>query len=263
MVQKVLVLGAGGFIGRHLLNHLDDRYEVMTLHHRSQNLDLLLEEWIPDILINCSASANDANFSNSLEANLLYQMKCLRLISQRRKTSFKWVQIGSYYELQIKFGRDDNYSLHKALCRTLLEQARREGMIELTTVFLPHVFGAGERPNRIVSSLKSRLNEGETVTISSGEQYIPILAVEDACRAITKAIQTDQVTCSATPIWYGRVSEFAGLIHQKIQKGLTVQDPSRVSVDAKYPKVVFPQRVNGWAPSILFDEFLSSMGATK
>jgi nucleoside-diphosphate-sugar epimerase len=262
VARKVLVLGASGFIGKHLLNYLDVGFEVRPLRHRSQNLVSLLEEWVPDVVINCSASTNYANFSDSVEANLLYQMNFLRLIWQRRGTPFKWIQLGSYYELQIEFGRNDNYSLHKALCRTLLEQAHCEGMIGLTTVFLPHVFGSDERPDRIISSLIGQLNKGEEVTISSGEQFLPILAVEDACQAISKSIENDQVTCSATPIWYGRVSELASLIHQRIGKGLVLPNPARVSVDAKYPQVVFPPRVSGWEPSILFDEFLSSIGVT-
>lgn len=262
MARKALVLGASGYIGRHLLKYLEGEYEVRTLSHRSQDLALLLEEWLPDVVINCSASTNYANFSDSIEANLLYQMNCLRQISQRRKTPFRWVQLGSYYELQIEFGRNDNYSLHKALCRTLLEQARSEGMIDLTTIFLPHVFGSDERPNRIISSLTWQLNNGEQVTISSGEQFLPILAVEDACRAISKSIETDQIMCSATPVWYGRVSELAALIHERIGKGLVLSDPTRISVDAKYPQVVFPPRVKSWEPSILFGEFLSSIGAT-
>lgn len=262
MARKVLILGASGFIGKHLPNYIDEGYEVRTLSHRSQNLVSLLQEWLPDVVINCSASRNDAKFSDSVEANLLYQMNCLRLISKQKNAPFKWVQLGSYYELQIEFGRNDDYSIHKAMCRTLLEQARSEGIIDLTTVFLPHVFGSDERSDRIISSLTSQLNKGKEVTISSGEQFLPILAVEDACRAISKAIKTDQVMCSATPIWYGRVSELATLIHQRIGRGLVLSDPSRVSVDAKYPQVVFPPRVQDWQPSILFDDFLSSIGAT-
>lgn len=47
MAKKVLVLGAGGFIGRHLLDYLGDGYEVTTLNHRSQNLEQSLEASIP------------------------------------------------------------------------------------------------------------------------------------------------------------------------------------------------------------------------
>lgn len=200
---------------------------------------------------------------DSLEANILYQMNCLRLISQRRDTPFKWIQIGSYYELQIEFGRRDNYSVHKAMCRTLLERAHEERLIDLTTIFLPHVFGPDERPNRIVSSLKTKLNRSEEVTISSGEQYIPLLAVQDACRATSAAIATDQLICSATPIWYGRVLELAELIRGEIQKGSIFADPNLVSADAKHPKVVFPPKVSEWEPEILFDSFLSSMTITE
>lgn len=263
MTQKVLVLGASGFIGKHLLNYLDTGFEVRKLRHREENLVSLLEDWHPDVVINCSASTNYANFSDSVEANILYQMNCLRLIWQRRGAPFKWVQLGSYYELQIEFGRKDNYSLHKALCRTLLEQASQEGMIHLTTVFLPHVFGSNERPDRIVSSLILKLNRGEEANTSSGEQFLPILTVEDACRAIAKSIDTNQVVCSATPIWHGRVSELASLIHQRIGKGLIRPNPANVSVDARYPQVVFPAKVHGWDPLIPFDEFLSAIEVTN
>lgn len=263
MPQRILLLGAGGFIGKSVQKLLQSEYEVLVLNRNSKYLDLEIESSNPDIVINCSASRADANFLDSIEANLHYQMKCLDLISKTRQTPFKWVQIGSYFELQIISGRSDYYSKHKELCRAILADAHREGLINLTTIFLPHVFGEGENPKRLSPYLRQQFKKGEVANISSGIQFLPLLSLQDATTAIIKAIETDQLVCSATPIWYGQITELVSIIKERFRSDLLTLNPKTVSVDAEFSKVTFPPAVMGWEPKMQLEDFLTSLGLAK
>lgn len=259
MLDRVLLLGANGFIGTYLRTYLANEYEVLVIDRHLGNVEDQIRALKPDIVINCSASLPNANFFDSLSANVLYQIQCLKIVSSGKLTPIKWVQVGSYFELQIEFGRKDNYSKHKTLCRTILEQADAQGVVDLQTIYLPHVFGSGENPKRIVPFLREGLQKDLKMTISSGEQYLPLLSVQDTCTAIALAIETDQEACAATPVWYGQVKELAALMQKTINSGSVILDKSIESVDAHFPPVQFPPSVKGWQATIKFEDFLHSL----
>lgn len=259
MSQKVLLLGASGFIGSHLGNHLKSTYEILTINRQSNDFLNLIKMGKPDVIINCSASSPNADFFESLEANVNFQMRCLQVLASQSQKPIRWVQVASYFELQIVFGRRDNYSIHKALCRALLEQMSERGFINLTTIFLPHVFGHGEMASRVIPSITSQLLANKEIEISKGDQYLPILSVQDTCEAISMAIQTDQDSCSASPMWYGKLKDLANLMHQALKKGNLRVNPSKVSIDDSFPQVQFPPTVKNWSPNFGFEYFLASL----
>lgn len=147
--EKIVILGGNGFIGNSLYNHLNSQYNTLKIGHETENALDIVKSFEPTVIINCSASHPHANFKESLEANLIYQTKFLNYIILENKPSLKWVQIGSYFEIQIKYGRYDNYSIHKNIFRAILDDAYNKNLIKLTTIILPHVFGQGENTNRI------------------------------------------------------------------------------------------------------------------
>jgi len=260
MSQRVLILGANGFIGSRLRADLDEEYEIIVIDRKSSTFEIQLANSNPDIVVNCSASNPDANFFESLNANVFFQMKCLEVISKGRTSPFKWVQVGSYFEYQISYGRSDHYTIHKELCRKLLMEAAINGRFSITTIFLPHVFGKGEKSTRLIPYLKGQFRKGELASISAGEQYLPILSLEDASSAIKAAIQSNQIECSAFPIWHGKVTELAHLMQKQMSADLLFSDSSKVSVDASFPPTHFPPGVEGWAPQVHFVDFLHGLG---
>ena len=259
MEKKVLILGGNGFIGRHLKSSLGNDYEVILFDRQTQSLEATISESFPNIVINCSASNANATVLESFEANIEFQMECISLLLIRSMSTIKWVQVASYFELQIPMGRQDNYSLDKQICRSIFHRLEQDGLIELTTIFLPHVFGDGENPNRIIPSITSRLENGQICEISRGEQFLPILGVEDCCSAIRSAILTDQLICSAEPIWYEQVKLLASKMEEAISRGVVQINQEKMSIDNSFPKVDFPPKVKDWIPKMTFEDFLSKL----
>lgn len=259
MKQKVLVLGGNGFIGKNLKTMLNTQYDVIDFNRDTHTLEEIVSKSSIDIVINCSASKANASILESFEANIKFQMECIELFLKYQNIPIKWIQVGSYFELQIPFGRKDNYSLDKRICRTILYRLELERIIGLTTIFLPHIFGIGENTNRIIPYLTSNLGNGLITEISRGEQFLPILGVEDCCLAIIAAIPTDQLDCSAEPIWYDRVNLLAQIMETAISKGRIEINHEKESVDNDFPRVEFPQRVKNWSPLLTFEGFISQL----
>lgn len=259
MKQKVLVLGGNGFIGSHLISTLQEIYEVIDFDRRVNSIEKIISNKFPDYVINCSASQANAKSMDSFEANIEFQMRCIKLLLKNNENSFKWIQVASYFELQIPLGRRDNYSIDKQICRSILQRLEEEGFIELTTIFLPHVFGAGENSNRIIPSLTKNLQNGQIAEISRGEQFLPILGVEDCCLAIAAAIKTDQRICSAAPIWYDSVKILASIMEKAISRGVVQINSDKMSIDNSFPKVEFPPKVKNWTSEMTFNDFISDL----
>ena len=70
MKKKVLVLGGGGFIGRHLINNLSGRYDIRVFDYQIKHL----EDEFPDIKLNSGIFA-DANFGVLLDGvDIVYHL---------------------------------------------------------------------------------------------------------------------------------------------------------------------------------------------
>ncbi len=261
MKQKVLVLGGNGFIGTHLCSALLGLYEVIDFNRKLHSLEMTISNNFPDIVINCSASTANSKSLESFEANIKFQMECIKILRKHSKKTVKWVQVASYFELQIPMGRKDNYSLDKQICRSLLNRLKEDGLIELTIIFLPHVFGEGENSNRIIPSMTKSLQSGQVTEISRGEQFLPILEVKDCCAAVIAAILTDQLNCSATPMWYDSVKLLASKMETAISRGVVRVNPEKMSIDNSFPKVEFPEMVKNWTPRMTFNDFMSQLEA--
>jgi len=259
MRQKVLILGGRGFIGHHLEQLIGEEFDLIPFKREVNSLEEIFKKDTPEIIINCSASKANDTVMDSLKANIEFQLECLRLVFKYNKNPIKWVQVASYFELQIPMGRKDSYSIDKSFFRSVLQRLAEKDLIKVSTIFLPHVFGEGENQNRIIPSIKNNLLGGGIAEISLGEQFLPILGVKDCCFAIKAAVKTDQLICSATPIWYDRVVTLALIMEKAISKGTIRINPEKMSIDNSFPKVEFPPQVKNWQPKMDFSNFINQL----
>lgn len=256
MREELWFLGANGFIGKAIQPYLQ-KFKVTSINHKEIDWYKLKEKPFPDVIVNCSSSRPDSGFDESFEANCTYPTRLFDFISQSKTEITKWVQIGSYYELQIGFGRSDHYSLHKSLFSKILESKLEGGEIKLSSIILPHVTGWGERPDQITSICKSTFLSNGTLEMSKGDQYFPVLGIHDACTAISAAIETNQISCAASPVWHGRLYEYVHLIREAIGSGEALREQGKLSVDNYFPKVTFPETVNNWAAEVSIERIVA------
>jgi nucleoside-diphosphate-sugar epimerase len=241
----IWLLGASGFIGSNFSMLSAGKFNLIAIPHLSPNLTLYPN---PDVIINLAASEPNANEIDSMVANLRFPSEILNYVKVRSTKPFKWLQIGSYFELQIPLGRSDFYSIHKAQMREKLSFEENAENINVTSLILPHVFGPGQKPNRLIPASIEAFRSGKTFRTSPGEQFLPIIHVDDAITAILSAVDSSQILCSASPVWYGKVKELLSLIRDQLGYGTFLTDTKLASIDTNFPRVEFPPPVINWSP---------------
>jgi hypothetical protein len=149
--MKILLLGSDGFIGEPLGTHLAAIHEVKRVN-RSTDLEKLFKSGESfDFVINCVSSKPSSDSLQSSESNFEYPYRILKGVKSEH-----WVQLESYFQLQISMGRRDPYTLDKQRFSEFLDSDTRQHFEPfIHHLYLPHVFGNGDRAGRLISSAKS------------------------------------------------------------------------------------------------------------
>lgn len=242
--DRILILGSSGFIGRKLIQKLQaDNISLLLYERLDVDIDNKILEYCPTIVINCTASKGDANFEDSFDANVAFPLKVLKLMS-RLKHRISWIQLSSYFELQIRYGRTDAYAFHKATIGRILQGNFKE-TCDVKFLFLPHIVNIDAKPYSLFSNL-DKAYSGKKITLStSGEQYIPILHLDDAVTAICSVLLAPPKTYFAEPVWYGSLAELLDEFH-RLQNIRVYLNKNQRSVDYNFPKMRFEPIPPGW-----------------
>jgi len=123
-------------------------------------------------------------------------------------------------------------------------------------LYMPHIFGEGDRPERLISAAVSSFRRGEDFQTSTGSQFIPLLHVSDAVDGIARFIENPIKNASCSSFWYGSVRELLELISAQFLGVRVLYGRKPDPIDADFPRVEFPQSVEGWQPRMQLNEFL-------
>jgi nucleoside-diphosphate-sugar epimerase len=250
--MKILLLGPNGFVGKALGAKLEVIHELVSVYRETNLVDFFESEQIFDFVINCASSHPMADSRDSNESNFLYPKRFFNNLSFAH-----WIQIESYFQLQIPFGRIDPYSIEKEkFSRFLDENSHYPESPLVSHLYLPHIFGEGDRPERLISSAIANFNSGHDFHTSSGTQFLPLLYISDAVEGIVRFIErpTEQAAC--VPFWYGSVRDLLDLMASQFSQSRVIYGSNPDPVDACFPRVEFPQCVDGWKPKMQLAEFL-------
>jgi len=242
--ERILLLGSSGFIGNEVMEKLRvDNISMLVYDRLDPDISNKVLKYHPTAVINCAASKGNANFQESFEANIAFPLSVLNILS-RLNERISWIQLSSYFELQIEYGRVDPYAFHKATIGQILQRNFKE-ICDVKLLFLPHIVNVDAKPNSLFSNL-GKAYKGERITLStSGEQFIPILHLDDAVTAIRAILPAPPKAYFAKPVWYGSLAE---LLNEflKLQKTQVNLNRNQRSADYNLPKLKFEPIPPGW-----------------
>lgn len=250
--MKVLLLGSRGFIGKALGLKLERIHELVKVDRKTDLETLFKSDQTYDYIINCASSNPNAGLNQSHEDNFLYPKQFF--VNALTKN---WIQIESYFQIQIPLGRVDPYSTEKQRFSEFLDlEAATQNLPKVHHLYMPHIFGEGDRPERLISAASTSFRSGEDFQTSCGSQFLPLLHISDAVDGIARFIENPTTCASCSPFWYGSVRDLLELISAQFLGTRVLYGRKPDPVDIDFPRIEFPQSIEGWQPKMQLNEFL-------
>jgi dTDP-6-deoxy-L-talose 4-dehydrogenase (NAD+) len=232
--MKILITGATGFVGRHIINELlkydheiiaavrNDSADLpgkikttrLDLDNLYTNKNYFSETGKPDLLIHL-AWQGLPNYKEKfhVEKNLPSHSAFLKNMLYNGLQNL--VVTGTCFEYGMKEGclsedmqsdPRNSYALAKDKLRKFLEDLQKEKPFTLKWIRLFYMYGKGQNPNSLLSQLENTLERGDpTFNMSGGEQLRDYLPVEKVAEYIVKIALQKNIKgiincCSGFPI---------------------------------------------------------------
>lgn len=196
--MKVLMFGAGGFIGQHLRSRLSvDKYEVIA--PRRSDLDLrnlravekLIADLRPHWVFNLAANGVLADhFSEADARKINVEMPLAALEACDKSSVSRFIHFGSCFE----YGNSQSdlaetsplrpstpYAESKAKGSTMLLSFQAK-FCQLSVIRPFQVWGPGEHPSRLFPRLLKAARGKEILNLTPGQQERDFIYVKDLCR---------------------------------------------------------------------------------
>lgn len=199
--MQIKILGAGGFTGGHLIEHLNSLGHDIFPIFRNQDLNLIAESrWQQSytsnssklrVVINLAGTWRNADRREIIQANYEYPREILKKeIALDGK--LVWIQASSYYQIYKDiYGIDkDLYSAQKQLfSEYLLHESINNNDFAVLDIVLPYLTGPKESKERIFSKLAFTKINNKLIELTSGSSILPILDVRDFSNLVAHRIR--------------------------------------------------------------------------
>ena len=241
--MKVLVTGATGFVGQHIVPLLlECGYDVIAVARDEKkartftwfnavqfvfcdihdgNVKTLFQFGKPDAVIHLAWS-NLPNYKSTshVEYTLPADFHFLKLLVENgvnhllvTGTCFEYGMVNGALSEQLPGNPSTPYAIAKNALRLMLEQLQENSAFKLQWARLFYTFGRGQNPNSLLAQLDRAIdNRDSTFNMSGGEQlrdYLPIEAVARKLLAVFESPDFQGVIniCSGEPISVRRLVE--------------------------------------------------------
>jgi CDP-paratose synthetase len=213
-MKKILITGATGFVGRHLLRQFADTLngvEILTVNRSVEKAQTLfpysqcrhvsiddcqsIVDFNPDIVIHLatlSTSRNDAEIIKPmLEANLEFGLRLLSILSACRRMKL-FVNVGSFAEYRHGDARQNAaylYTATKSAFRHFVDYYSSLNNFKYITAVPYTIYGEGDTAKKIMDYIRESLDSPTPVRMTRGEQILDFIHVDDVARFFVKTVE--------------------------------------------------------------------------
>ena len=271
--KTVLITGASGFIGRALIDSLEEKYKLITPNQLemdilkgSVELDLLVKKTGAGLIIHL---ANPKIYTtNRAMAEMILMLKNVLDVCRENKTSIifpsSWVVFNGYKNRKIVANSflspnpSDTYGQAKFLCENLINQYKKSYGIKATIIRFSQIYGQGSDKPKFIFNFLEKAKKNLNIYAHKYKNGLPILDllnIKDAVLAFEFVIRKN---------FFGIINIGSGFslstfdVAQKIKE--TTQSKSRIvlqEIDDCVPKIVMDikeaKKFLGWSPKINFN----------
>lgn len=203
--MNILIVGAGGYIGRHFLFSVQKRANCYIMNRDSitspstpaesvaydySSLPQILSLYKFDVIINFATEYYNSHPSKLVDGNIKLPLILLEYLKTHQGI---YINIGSYWEwsLSVKEVTGVNpYGILKASISNLLNYYRAYG-VRCIDVKLYGVYGENDHRKKIIDIIIDAAKRGREIELSAGEQILNLVHVEDVVITLNKIIESN------------------------------------------------------------------------
>ena len=287
--MKILITGAGGFIGSNLCNLLSQEHKILAVSRKFDNIidnkniqfvkyDLTqyvdlnnkFASFLPDIVIHCAweggNSSKDVNeiwqSNNIISSNIL-----LKLCSKFKIKHFIGFGTSAEYgDFREKFNEEsickpiNMYGISKFAFRLISERYCLDNGIDYSWVIPVFTYGPSDVETRLIPKVIKAFLNNENLVLNSCSPIINYLYIEDFCKAIKNIIDlrlTGNYIISSNEEYQvkGIVQQLYNIIKPKSNLFFdsSLEDKSPQFVCGSSEKI---KRITNWNPEISLEKGL-------
>lgn len=281
MSSRILITGANGFIGKHLMQYLQHHTlaKLTGLQGRS-DLDLTQPaacQQLPEgeICIHLAGAGNPTDFDR--DATSAWQSNVtgtLNLLQALQDKGYKRCILASTYV----YGRPDYtpvneqhpvrpphpYPRSKYICEQLLEEFTRRGSLTGVALRIFNVYGPEQALHMLIPTILNQLNQSE-ITLRDAVPKRDFVHVHDVVRAIHQALKVELQGFETVNIASGEsisVGDLVNTIQRLAQNTIPVhyqQEPRPNEVNDVVGDIQKARELLQWQPEISLDRGLGEL----
>lgn len=224
-MQKIIIIGANGFIGRHLHKYLSKKYEIVPVYRVTTNLfdrnrvfEFLNEHDARIIINTVSLGGNELVKSNDIEI-LTQNLEMFTNLYEMQDMYEHYINIGSGAEFDTERRIDSVYEseIFERMPRTSYAASKNiigriiQHKEKFTNLRLFGCFGPGEKSFRLLPKFyNTRLCDS---FVLESDRYFDYFSVQDFCRVVDHTIQDRLTTFDMNCVYDTKIklSEFLKL----------------------------------------------------
>lgn len=285
-MKRILITGASGFVGRHLVAHLAKGEHELTLLDREPVAVPGVRIWNADILADLQAfqttrfdaivhlAALIPHQETAEEMVYRVNVEGTRNILQsfaREGTQVVFFSTGLVYGPDCDSATEDSslvpqgvYERSKLIAERVV-QNHTESVRGIATILRPSVlYGEGASAKMFLVSMLHALCQGHEFPMTAGEQWRDFLHVRDAVKAIALVLETQSGgvfnLSSGVPVTIAEVAEYVGRLTGRanlIQRGkIPYRNGEAFRYSLNSDKL---QKACGWEPSISLEDGIQEL----
>ena len=211
--MKVVVTGAGGFIGRNLCAYLNERRDIEVNRVFSTTQRDVYSSWIreADVIYHLAGVNRTKDPSEFITGNTNFTREILEIAA--KGGNVPTVVISSTAQAVL----DNDYGKSKRAAEELLEEYALNGKIHGAIYRLPGVFGKWSRHNynSVVSTFCNNVAKELPLEVRDSNFALPLVYVDDVVRAFLSHLNSQFKglgTFEVTPVFNTTLGEIADII---------------------------------------------------
>ena len=198
--MKIGVVGSTGFLGSNLIYYLRkknlDIFSFKSYSHNKKNWTKNVLREIsrkkPDIIINCAASQslNDdiKSITELINSNLFSNIVFLKRAMQN--SNFKgYISFGTKWEISSSKNKKlMNFYAASKKANEIFYEYFSNNLTSIVSLKIFDTYGPGDKRNKFLNELYKSYKKNKTLSITSGQQYLDYVHINDLCLLIEKII---------------------------------------------------------------------------